>query len=86
MLDNYSLLEMIKQAAIDAVNAQSPCDYVYGKVASASPLEIQIDQKLMLTYHQIAKMAGLPVLKKGDKVILLRKCGGQEFLLMGKAV
>lgn len=43
------LLEVIKKVAIDAVEANNPVNVVFGTVTSESPLEITIDQKLILT-------------------------------------
>ena len=44
-----NLLQVIKQAAMDAVEASEPSDFIYGTVKSASPLIVTIDQKLELT-------------------------------------
>lgn len=38
------LIAIIKQAAIDAVNANKPTDIVEGTVISSSPLKIQVSQ------------------------------------------
>lgn len=43
------LLEIVKQAAIDAVKASQPCDVLFGRVMNISPLQININQKLILT-------------------------------------
>lgn len=43
------LLEIVKKAAIDAVKASQPCDVLFGRVTSAEPLQININQKLILT-------------------------------------
>lgn len=44
-----NLLQVIKQAAMEAVEASEPSDFIFGTVKSASPLAITIDQKLELT-------------------------------------
>lgn len=44
-----NITQLIKQAAVEAVKAGDPSDIIYGTVASAEPLIIQINQKLMLT-------------------------------------
>jgi hypothetical protein len=41
-----NLIEIIKKASMDAVMASRPVGVVYGVVVSASPLRIQIDQKI----------------------------------------
>lgn len=49
MISLYSgLIPIIKQAAIDAVNATQPVQFVFGKVISVSPLKIQVTSKLIL--------------------------------------
>jgi len=42
------LIELIKKAAIEAVEASDPTRIMYGTVKSINPLKIQIDQKLIL--------------------------------------
>lgn len=44
-----SLLQTIKQAAVEAVDASDPSTFLFGTVMSTSPLQIQIDQKTILT-------------------------------------
>ncbi len=46
MLPN--MVEIIKMAAIDAVNDSKPTTVVFGNVLSTAPLSISIDQKLIL--------------------------------------
>lgn len=41
-------LELMKQSAIDAYDSSKPMAIIYGTVISASPLKIQVDQKLIL--------------------------------------
>lgn len=53
MLDSNDLLVVIKKAAIDAVNASKPTAIVFGKVTSASPLKINVEQKMTLTAAQL---------------------------------
>ncbi len=42
-------LELVKRAALDAVEASKPVYLMFGQVISASPLKIQVDQKVTLT-------------------------------------
>lgn len=46
-------LKLMKKTAVEAVNASKPANMVFGKVISASPLKIKIDQKLILTSAQL---------------------------------
>lgn len=43
-----NIVEIIKMAAIEAVNASSPVAIVFGKVISDLPLKINIEQRLTL--------------------------------------
>jgi hypothetical protein len=54
LLHDFSdLLNLIKKASIDAVNASKPTKVVYGTVKSSSPLKINVEQKLNLTDAQL---------------------------------
>lgn len=48
-----NLVESIKRAALDAVEASKPCAIAFGKVTSTSPLKINVEQKLTLTDAQL---------------------------------
>lgn len=53
MLDGNDFLNVIKKAAMDAINASQPSDFCFGKVTSVSPLKISIEQKLTLGVAQL---------------------------------
>lgn len=53
MLDANDLLNTVKKAALDAVNASQPSDFYFGKVTSASPLKILVEQKMTLGAAQL---------------------------------
>lgn len=132
MLDANNLVELIKQAAKEAVEAGQDSDFCYGTVTSASPLKILVEQKMELTAAQLVLTrnvtnfktyitagntkdyyytgdpesggtAPIPgtshvhaigkiqvtvhnALAKGDKVVLIRKKGGQEYLVLDRVV
>lgn len=52
-LDTNALVSAVKQAAVEAVKAEKPTAICFGKVLSASPLSVQIDQKLVLSEAQL---------------------------------
>lgn len=52
-LDAQKLVMLIKQAAVDAVNAKDPMSYKIGEVISVSPLKISINQKITITSSQL---------------------------------
>ena len=78
------LLEAIKIAATEAVDATNPVAVVYGTVVSISPLSIQLEQKSLLTSQFLVNLRRH--LEIGDRVALLRVQGGQEYLILGKVV
>ena len=53
MLDSKNLVELIKQISSETEETASPCSFCYGKVISASPLKIIVEQKLMLSEMQL---------------------------------
>lgn len=53
MPDAVELVKTIKRAAIDAVNASKPVEICFGKVTSASPLKILVEQKMTLGEAQL---------------------------------
>lgn len=42
-------VEVVKKAAVEAVEADKPVNLLFGTVISASPLKIQVDQKSIYT-------------------------------------
>lgn len=53
-LSNYTdLIKAIKKASLEVVESSKPVNVVFGKVTSASPLKIQIDQKITLGAAQL---------------------------------
>lgn len=44
-----SLIDLIKQTAVKAVESTNPVNVVFGTVTTSNPIEIEIHQKLKLT-------------------------------------
>jgi hypothetical protein len=53
LLDGNDFLNVIKKAALDAVNATQPSDFCFGTVIGVSPLKISIEQKMTLGSAQL---------------------------------
>lgn len=53
MPDAVELVKTMKRAAVDAVNASKPVEVCFGKVTSASPLKILVEQKMTLGAAQL---------------------------------
>lgn len=127
-LDINELVRAVKQAAVEAVKADGPMAVSFGTVTSASPLEITVDQKKILSEAQLiltdavrdytVEMTTMPefheteeisggagdaafashkhryqgrkkwkvhnALQMGEKVILLRCDGGQQYIVLGR--
>ena len=127
MLDANDLLNIVKKAAVEAVNASQPSDFCFGKVTSAKPLKILVEQKMTLGVAQLIltrnvtdfktnvtidwttetksggsgessfashnhsvsgkkEMTVHNALQVGDAVILLKKKGGQKYLVLDRVV
>lgn len=81
-----NMFNTMKQIAENVFEARRPADWCYGKVISLDPFQVQIDQKLPLKKEFLAVRTGVSAssFKVGDKLILLRKQGGQEYLILDK--
>ena len=86
-------IELVKKAALEAYEASYPVKVLFGRVASAAPLAVRIDQKHTIPQEFLTVAAGTrriqdvqPGLQAGDKVVLLRMQGGQRYILLDKVV
>ena len=52
-MNAVELTKAIKRAAIEAMNASKPVEVCFGKVTSASPLKILVEQKMTLGEAQL---------------------------------
>ena len=118
MLNATDLLNIVKKAALEAVNASQPSDFCFGKVISAKPLKISVEQKMTLGVAQLVLTRNVTdfkteitvnwetetsslhshsvsgkkevtihnALQKDDEVILLKKKGGQKYLVLDRVV
>lgn len=113
------MLDIIKQAAKEAVEAGSPVNILYGEITANDPLEVNVDQRFTidadflivpesLTRYEVdlkhshtytddgasgttaegllEKVVIRPGLQAGDKVVLVRIQGGQQYLILDKVV
>lgn len=88
MLNANDFLKMVKKAALEAVEASQPFDFCFGKVSNIKPLKVSVDQKLTLGTAQLVltETISKASLKMGDEVILLKKKGGQKYLVLDRVV
>jgi uncharacterized pyridoxamine 5'-phosphate oxidase family protein len=129
MPDMTEFLKQIQEVVKNTNEAGQPADYVFGTVTKASPLQIQVSQKIVLTDAQLAltrnvtdyevnvsitgwktqtksggsgyaefashnhdieisksKMTIHNALKVGDKVVMMKQKGGQQYLVIDRVV
>lgn len=83
-----SFVSIVKKVALDAVRASDPVAVMTGTVTKVNPLEVFVDQRFTLSedFLIVPEQLALRGLKSGDKLIILRVQGGQQFLLFDKVV
>lgn len=129
MPDMTEFLKQMQEVVKNTNEAGQPADYVFGTVTKASPLQIQVSQKIVLTDAQLAltrnvtdyevnvsitgwktqtksggsgyaefashnhdveisksKMTIHNALKVGDKVVMMKQKGGQQYLVIDRVV
>jgi len=72
--------EAIKTIALNAVEAEKPCDIRLGEAISEN--EVRIGQKLVLNREHLVFVRGAEF-EQGDAVVLLRETGGQSYVVLG---
>ncbi|MBP2116266.1 DUF2577 domain-containing protein [Paenibacillus silagei] len=95
------MLDIIKQASLGAVSNTNPVALSYGTVVLAQPLQIQVEQRLLLTGAALvvvesvmeskAVIEGREILLRrgleaGDRVLLVRMQGGQSYIVLDRLV
>lgn len=83
-----SLSHLIKQAAMEALEESSPVALMYGTVTRMSPLEINIEQRFTIPADTILLTSAVinAPLRIGEKVLVLRKQGGQKYVVLDRLV
>lgn len=94
-----NMIELVKKAAVDAVAASDPVIFLTGKVLTAQPLKISVEQRMTLEKEhlllsslvkdqQVETENGMIKLKRGlksgESVLLLRMQGGQKFFVLDR--
>lgn len=73
--------ELIKELAVNAVEAEKPVEIVTGLVIGINPLEIRLEQRLVIGKDFIDVCEGA-VYEIDSKVAMIRYKGGQRYLLI----
>ncbi|NQX48626.1 DUF2577 domain-containing protein [Paenibacillus tritici] len=95
------MLDIIKQASLGAVSNTNPVAFSYGTVILAQPLQIQVEQRFILSgpalvvlesvMESSAVVEGREILLRrgleaGDRVLLVRMQGGQSYIVLDRLV
>ncbi|ASA24314.1 DUF2577 domain-containing protein [Paenibacillus donghaensis] len=95
------MLDIIKKASLGAVGSTNPVAFSYGMVTSAVPLQIQVDQRFVLSGPVLVlpesviesklMLDGREILLRrgleaGDRVLMVRMQGGQSYVVLDRLV
>ncbi|CQR58414.1 DUF2577 domain-containing protein [Paenibacillus riograndensis] len=95
------MLDIIKKASLGAVGSTNPVAFSYGTVTVAAPLQIQVDQRFILSGAALVlpesvmesklEWDGREIvlrrgLEKGDRVLMVRMQGGQSYVVLDRLV
>ncbi|AQR77431.1 DUF2577 domain-containing protein [Paenibacillus larvae] len=80
------MLNIIKQAALGAVDTSNPVAILFGEINKTSPLEVNVDQRFALTEDFFIVLDQAKELSVGDRIALLRVQGGHSYVILGKVV
>ncbi|MEK5397452.1 DUF2577 domain-containing protein [Paenibacillus sp. FSL K6-2859] len=95
------MIDAIKRAAIEAVDAAGPVQVQLGIVEKINPLEVLVDNRLSLSEDFLILPETLAEFKlaigsneyeirkplaAGDKLLLIRMQGGQRYVIMDRVV
>ena len=73
---------------MDVIEAANPVAVMVGTITKTNPLEVNIDQRFTVDadFLIFTEIFNQRVLQRGDKVILLRVQGGQQYVILDKVV
>ncbi|MNI54094.1 hypothetical protein D3C73_1089720 [compost metagenome] len=95
------MLDIIKKASLGAVSNTNPVAFSYGLVMEAEPLQIQVDQRFVLSGPALVlpesvmesriELDGRSIMVRrglapGDRVLLVRMQGGQRYIVLDRLV
>ncbi|WP_366290268.1 DUF2577 family protein [Paenibacillus sp. AN1007] len=82
------MLDVIKKAAVAAVDAKSPVQIMYGSVTNTQPLEITVEQRLALSdpFLVLTESVAQKSWMMGDSALLLRVQGGDSYVVLDRLV
>lgn len=83
-MNNPNLVQLIRRIADDTVTYMKPSDWYIGKITSVDPLKIKIGRSIVLTkdFFTTTETFCERKIKKGTKVLMIRKWGGQKYVII----
>lgn len=83
-----ALVNLIKQASMGAFENSNPVAIMFGTITRTNPLEVNVEQRFTLTrdFLIFTEIFNQRALQRGDKVILLRVQGGQQYVVLDRVV
>lgn len=81
-----SMLDILKETALEVVEAQNPVNVLFGTIRKTKPIEVYVHQKLTLSNEFLVMTETTKELTVGDRVVLLRVQGGRQFVVLDKVV
>ena len=84
MGDFFVLVNVMKTAALEAVESTKPVAVMFGTISEIEPLTVNVEQKITLSTAQLimTKTFAENSPEIGNSVILLRQQGGQKFIII----
>ena len=78
--------ELIKRITQNVLTHWGLTEYASGTVISTDPLNVQLNESIVLEPINLLKTSETPELNLEDKLIMLRVLRGQKYIILGKAV
>ena len=77
------MLDTIKKISAQTGQTAVPAAFMYGSIISMNPLCVWVDNRFEIGQEALVSFKDT-TLTAGDKVVLLRNYGGQQYLILGK--
>jgi hypothetical protein len=84
--ETQTITNTLRKLIIETVENIKPTAIFFGTITRLSPLKIQIDAKLIIPTANLVltETVKMKELKVGDEMILIRKHGGQKFVVVDR--
>lgn len=78
--------KLIKMIAQNILDNWGLTDYVSGTVLGVNPIKVKLNEKIILEPINLILTEELPLLRVGDKLVMLSVCRKQKYIILGKVV